>query len=89
MSIDLDQIVVSDKFKHNGEGFNHFIGYLKSEIIKPSCIILPQMSGYIKYFENCTKNMWEVWDKYSKIWDVIKNNLNIKFHSEPAYEYKY
>ena len=26
LSIDLDQIVVSDKFKHNGESFKHFIG---------------------------------------------------------------
>ena len=53
------------------------------------------MSGYIKYFENGSKNMSflikddEVWDKYDKIWDVIKNKLNIKFHSEPVYEYKY
>ena len=31
----------------------------------------------------------EVWDKYNKIWDVIRNKLNIKFHSEPVYEYKY
>ena len=31
----------------------------------------------------------EVWDKYDKIWDVIKNKLNIKFNSEPVYEYKY
>ena len=31
----------------------------------------------------------EVWDKYDKIWDVIKNKLNIKFHSESVYEYKY
>ena len=28
-------------------------------------------------------------DKYDKIWDVIKNKLNIKFHTEPVYEYKY
>ena len=48
----LDQIVVSHKFKHNDEGFKHFIGYLKGEIIEPLCVILPQMSGYIKYFEN-------------------------------------
>ena len=26
---------------------------------------------------------------YDKIWDVIKNKLNIKFHSQPVYEYKY
>ena len=31
----------------------------------------------------------EVWDKYDKIWDVIKNELNIKFHSGPVYKYKY
>ena len=30
-----------------------------------------------------------MWDKYDKIWDVIKNKLNIKFHSEPVYKYKY
>ena len=57
--------------------------------------MLPQMSGYIKHFENGSKNMSffikddEVWDKYNKIWDVIKDKLGIKFHSEPVYEYKY
>ena len=30
-----------------------------------------------------------MWDKYDNIWDVFKNKLNIKFHSEPVYEYKY
>ena len=48
--IDLDQIVVSDKFKHSDEGYKYFIGYQEDEIVKPLCIILPQMSGYIKYF---------------------------------------
>ena len=56
-SVNVDQIIVSDKFKHNNEGFKHFIGYQKGEIVKPLCIILPQMSGYIKYFENGDKNM--------------------------------
>ena len=42
------------------------------------------MSEYIKYFENGSKNMSffikddEVWDKYDKIWDVIKDKLGIK-----------
>ena len=57
MSVDLDQIVVSYKFKHNGETFKYFIGYLKGEIVKQLCIILPQMNGFIKYFENGSKNM--------------------------------
>ena len=73
LSVNVDQTVVSDKFKHNNEGFKHFIGYQKGEIVKPLCIILPQMSGYIKYFENGSKNMSflikddEVWNKYDKI----------------------
>ena len=40
-TVDLDQIVVSYKFKHNTENFKHFIGYREGEIVKPLCIILP------------------------------------------------
>ena len=54
--ISVDQIVVSDKFKHNDDDFKYFIGYKEGEIVKPLCIILPQMSGYIKYFENGGKS---------------------------------
>ena len=51
-SVNLNQIVLSDRFKHSGEGFKNFIGYQDDEIVKLLCIILPQMTGYIKYFEN-------------------------------------
>ena len=57
MSVNVDQIVISDKFKHNNEGFKYFIDYKEGGIVKPLCIILPQMSGYIKYFENGVENM--------------------------------
>ena len=40
MSVNLDQIIVSDKFKHNNKGFKCFIGYQVDEILKPLCIIL-------------------------------------------------
>ena len=95
MSINVDQIVISDKFKHSEEGFKYFIGYQEGEIVKPLCIILPQMSGYIKYFENGGKNMSflikdnELWEKYETSWDVIKNKLSIKFYSKPIYDQKY
>ena len=55
--VSADQVVVSDKVKHNDDGFKYFIGYKKGEIFKPLCFILPQMSGYIKYSENGGKNM--------------------------------
>ena len=93
--VTVDQIVVSDKFKHSDDGFKYFIGYQKGETVKPLCIILPQMMAYIKYFENDGKKMSflikydEVREKYEEIWKVIKNKLGIKFHSEPIYEQKY
>ena len=73
LSVDLYQIVVSHKFKHNYESFKYFIGYLKGEVVKPLYIFLPQMSGYVKYFENGSKNISifikddEVRDKFDKI----------------------
>ena len=99
-AIDLDladthKIVVSHKFRHSEEVFKFFIGYQEDEIVKPLCVILPQMNGYIKYFDNGGKNMSllidnnKVWEKYEDIWDAIKNKLNIKFHSQPIYENKY
>ena len=93
--VNVHQIVISGKFKHNDDGFEYFIGYKEDDIVIPLCIILPQMSGYIKYFENGGKNIsfmikdGSVLVKYNKIWSKIKKTLNIKFHSMPAYDEKY
>ena len=32
-SVNVDQIVVSDKFKLNSESFNHFIGYQNGKLL--------------------------------------------------------
>ena len=93
--VTVDQIVVSDKFKHSDEGFKYFIGYQEGEIVKPLCIILPQMSGYIKHSKNCGKNMSfmikddNILDKYNEIWNKIKEKLGIKFHNIPLYDQTY
>ena len=94
-SVNVDQIVASDKFKHNDGGFKYFIVYKEDEIVKPLCIILLQMSVYLKYFESGGKNTYfaikdnnDVLDKYNEIWDKIKNTLN-KFHSMPVYDEQY
>ena len=34
-SVNVDQIVVSNKFKHNKKVFKHFIGDQEGEIVKP------------------------------------------------------
>ena len=94
--VNVDQIIVSDKFKHTDDGFKYFIGYKEVEIVKPLCLILPQMTGYIKCFENRGKNMSfvikdddDVLDRHNEIWEKIKEKLNIKFHSIPVYDEKY
>ena len=64
-------------------------------MIRPLCIILPQVSGYIKYFHNGGKNMSfrieseDVYLKYAKIFNKIKSILNAKLHSQPIYDEKY
>ena len=92
--INVDQIVISGKFKHSDDGFKYFIGYKEGEIVKPLRIILSQMRVYIKYLENSGISMHfvikddDVLDKYNEIQDQIKNILNIKFHSTPVYDDK-
>ena len=72
-SVNVNQIVVHDKFKHSDDGIKYFTGYQEDEIVKPLCIIFPEMSGYIKYFENGGKSMSfmvkddNVLDKYNTI----------------------
>ena len=90
--VSVDQIVVSDKFKHSDDSVKYFIGYREGKIVKPLCIILAQMSGYIKYFENGGKSMSfliiddDMLDKYNEIWNKIKKDLNIKLHIMPVYD---
>ena len=75
--------------------FKYFIGYQEGEIVKPLYIILPQISGYINYFENGGKNMSfmikdvSVVNKCNKMWDKIKEKLRIKFHSMTVYDQMY
>ena len=90
------KMIVSVKFKHSDDGFKYFLGYLHDDdVMRPLCTILPQMSGYIKYFDNGAKNMsFKIEDegvylKYTEIWNKIKKSLGIKFHSQLIYDDKY
>ena len=49
-SVDLSKIVVSSKWKINDTKYKYFCGYINNDVIQLLCVILPQMSGYIKYF---------------------------------------
>ena len=55
--VNTNNTVISYRVKHNDDRVKYFIGYLHDDVIRPLCVILPQMSGYIKYFQNGGKNM--------------------------------
>ena len=55
--VNIKKIVISVKFKHSDKGFQYLVGYADDDIIRPLHIVLPQMSGYIKYFDKDRKNM--------------------------------
>ena len=84
-SADLNKIVVTKKCKIDDKTYKYFCGYLSNDVIKPLCVILPQMNGYIKYFDDGGKNMSfvaddeKVYEKYNEIWEVIRNLLKIDF----------
>ena len=95
-SVDLSKIVVSSRWKLNDETYKYFCGYLNNDgIIKPLCVILPQMNGYIKYFDDGGKNMSfvtndeKVYEKYDEIWNVVKGLLKLKFAVSPIRDDKY
>ena len=46
-SVDLGKIFVSSRWKLNDTTNKYFCGYLNNDVIKPLCVILPQMNGYI------------------------------------------
>ena len=94
-SVDLSKIVVSSRWKLNDTTYKYFCGYLNNDVIKPLCVILPQMSGYIKYFDNRGKNMSfvtddkKVYEKYDGIWNAVKGLLRLKFTASPIRDDKY
>ena len=85
----MSKIVVTSKWKINDTTDKYFCGYLNNDVIQPLCVILTQMSRYIKYFDDSGKNMSfitnnkEIYEKYNKIWNVVKRLLKLKFTVSP------
>ena len=55
--VDRDKIVISNRFTRSHNRSKYFICYKEDDFMRPSCIILPQISGHIKYFDDGGKNM--------------------------------
>ena len=73
--MNISKILVSKKELYgNKDAFKYFIGYNGNDKIRPLCIRLPQMNGYIRRFEDGNKTMplkvtdKQLLDSYIKIW---------------------
>ena len=94
-SVDPSKIVISNKWKINDTTYKYLCGYLNNDVIQPLCVILPQMNGCIKYFNDGGKNMSfvtddeEVYKKYNETWEVVRKLLKLKFAVGPVRDDKY
>ena len=93
--VQLDKIVTSNKWKINETTCKYYVGYCKDGLIGPLCVIMPQMNGYIKYFNDGGRNMSfisddkDVYDKYGAIWNKIGKLLKLKFSINAIRDDKY
>ena len=87
---DTNKILVSKKESYGTKNsLKYFIGY-NDDVIRPLCIILPHMIGYVKHFDSNKTMSFKVSDNkllktYNKIWEKISNLLNIEYDCEPVY----
>ena len=79
MTLNVDNILVSKKEAYGTKkSFKYFIGYNDNDIIRPLCIRLPQMTGYVRKFNENSLMSFRVKDKqllknYNKVWEKMKN----------------
>ena len=61
-----DNIIISGKVKGNNEIVKYYIGYIVDDNVIPLVLLLPVMSGWIKYFGLNNYNILNIiwWKKY-------------------------
>ena len=94
--IDVNKILVSKNEQYGKyNSFKYFIGYNDNDVIRPLCLKLSQMTGYINEFEedrnkNKITMSLKVKDKqllknYNKIWKKIEKLMKIDFNTKTTY----
>ena len=89
--LDINKLLVSKKESYGAKNsLKYFIGHNDDDVIRPLCIKLPQMIGYVKHFDNNRAMSFKVSDnkllkRYNKIWAKISNLMKIEFDGEPVY----
>ena len=87
--IDVNKVLVSKEEPYGSKNsFKYFIGY-NDDVIKPLCIKLPQMIGYVRNFDGNRTMSFKISDskllkKYNQIWKRVEKLLKTKFDREPV-----
>ena len=69
--------------------FKYYIGYNDNDVIRPLCIRLLQITGYVRKFDenvtmSFTVNNKQLLKNYYKIWEKNETFLKIDFESKPV-----
>ena len=96
VDIDVNKILVSKKEPYGkNNSLIYFIGYNDNDVIRPLCLKLSKMTGYINEF-NENKNtiimsLWvndqQLFKKDNKLWKKVEKLMRIDFQSKPTYGY--
>ena len=90
--IEVDKILISKKEPYGKKSsFKYFLGYNDDDnVIRPLCIKLPQMIGYVEHFDGNKTMSFKVNDnrllkEYTEIWERVSILMNIEFDSALVY----
>ena len=89
--IDVNKILYLKKKTYGTKSWlKYFIGYNDDSVVRPLCINLPQMIGYVKCFDSNKTISFKASDnklfkKNTEIWKTVSSLMKIKFGSEPVY----
>ena len=90
--VDIEKVLVSNKFSFGGKSYKYFIGYLYNDNkVKPLHIMLPKTIAYVKGYDWQTKWMYflieddDSLEKYNTIQDKVSANIKKQLDSELVY----
>ena len=90
--VDVNKILVSKEEPYGTKNsFKYFIGYNDNDtIIRPLCIKLSQITGYVRTFESNTTMSFRISNKYllkkdDQIWKRVEKLLKIEFDRKSVY----
>ena len=93
-NIDINKIVISNRFTFGKQDFKYFIGCKDNKKIRPLCIFFLEISAHKRYF-NKSKCMYfiikdeKIFDKYMTVWEKVRNTIKANLNSELICNKKY